>query len=115
MRFHCSMLAVLPILLFTLACAPATEQPPPAVEEPAATMPSEAADRAAIEATMDALEAAYANGDIDEMLATYTDDVVYMPANQPASRGQAEFRAASEPFNASNLKMTTDEAMVHGD
>jgi uncharacterized protein (TIGR02246 family) len=75
------ILAVGAVIAFT-ACAPAT---PPAVDT--------AADEAALkEATRTWLEA-YNAGDVQKIVALYTEDAVLMPPHAPAANGHAAIRA----------------------
>ena len=94
-----------------LACGPDAEAPAP----DAAPMPTAADDRAAIDALMDRLEAAYANTDIDQLMDVYTDDLVYMGAGAPLIQGAADFRAANDPVGAYDLEMHNEEVVVTGD
>lgn len=99
---------LLSLTMATYACAPA-ESPAP---DPA---PTREDDRAAIDALMDGLEAAYANGDIELLMSVYTEDLIYMGAASPAVRGAADFRVANDPVGAYNLVMQNDEVQLSGD
>ena len=85
--------------------SPSAPDPLPTVED----------DRAAIDALMDGLEAAFVNGDIEQLMSVYTEDLIYMGASSPAVRGAADFRVANDPVGAYNLVMQNDEVKVSGD
>lgn len=56
------------------------------------TSPAAAADEAAIRAGADAWNAAYNVGDVDKIVALYTDDAVLMPPDAAAASGTAAIR-----------------------
>ena len=66
------------------ACAPST---PPGQASATAT-----ADEAAIRAAADAWNTAYNAGDVDKIVALYTEDAVMMPPDAPAASGPAAIR-----------------------
>ncbi len=71
-------------LVLLAACAPSA----PSGQTPSAA----AADEAAIRAGADAWNAAYNVGDVDKIVALYTDDAVMMPPDAPAASGPAAIR-----------------------
>ena len=110
-RMHSIVLA-LSLSISTLGCG-AGETPAPASES--LSSPTAEENRAAIDALMDRLEAAYAATDIDLLMDVYTDDLVYMGADTPAIKGAADFRAENDPVGAYDLVMDNEEVVVTGD
>jgi ketosteroid isomerase-like protein len=75
-----------PILLGIAALAGCAPSAPPG--QASAT----AADETAIRAGGDAWNTAYNGGDVDKIVALYTDDAVLMPPDAPAASGSAAIR-----------------------
>ena len=75
-------LAVVAVLFTLAACAPAA---PPVVDT--------AADEATFKAGTAAWLTAYNAGDVESIIAMYTEDAVVMPPNAPATRGPVALRA----------------------
>lgn len=96
------------------ACSPPADQP-----EVAAQAPDVSADLAAIEALLENVQQADMNGDIDGLLASYTDDIVSMPPDRPTIVGKAALRSYYEEAYAQlsieALAMTPEETHVAGD
>ncbi len=95
------------LLLFPLvaaACAPAAD-----VE----------ADRAAIEAVREAEEAAAVAGSVDDFMALFADDAVFLQPNGPQAAGADAMREVMEGFmEASKIEFNrydTEEVLVSGD
>ena len=97
------------------ACAPAAEEPEPAVEE----TPTTEANVEAINAVREQEGAAIEAGDIEGFLALTTADVVWMPPNQPLVMGQEALRswtkAFVDQFGVQIHSYTSDEVVVAGD
>jgi len=77
-----------------------------------------AADLAAIDALRQEHVAAVNAGDLEAMLATMTDDVVYLPPGQPAVLGTEALRSAVQPYYEQfeiHLSMNAEETVVAGD
>jgi uncharacterized protein (TIGR02246 family) len=107
MRFKLSLF----ILLSITACAPAAEE---AVEEATTTE----ADVEAITQLPAKYAAAENAGDLDGMMAVYTDDAVRMPPNAPALIGQESIRSwtqANLDQNTYQLDNPPEEVQVSGD
>ncbi len=102
---------LLALTISALGCT-AAESPPAPEAEPTPTVED---DRAAIDALMDGLAAAFANGSIEELMSVYTDDVIYMGAGGPAIHGAADMRAANDPVSPYAFTMHNDEVVVTGD
>ena len=76
------------LLSFSLAITAGCAQPAPTSQAPATT----AADEAAIRAGTVRWTDAYNAGEVDKIVALYTDDAVVMPPNAPALNGRAAIR-----------------------
>ena len=77
-----------------------------------------AADLAAIDALRLEHVAAVNAGDLEAMLATMTDDVVYLPPGQPAALGTEALRSAVQPYYEQfevHLSMNAEETVAAGD
>jgi len=99
----------------TLAgCAPAAEQPDVVQDAPDA-----AADLAAIETLLEQVRQADMSGDVEGLLACYTDDVVSMPPDLPAMVGKDALRTyyqeAFSQLSIEALEMTAEETHLAGD
>lgn len=107
MKARSVLLAVLSLALVSLACQPPTAEVGQLSE----------ADKAAIQAVVDDLVQAELAGDWEAMYATFTEDVVAMPSNQPALEGLAAYREWVEPqdFSVSELTATVAEIDGRGD
>lgn len=81
---------VLALTLALSACAPSAEETGD-VEQDSVSATSAGA-RAAVEQLITDFDAATAAGDVDALMATYTDDPVALPPGAPAARGRAEVR-----------------------
>lgn len=79
-----------------VACAPAGQGEPP--ETPAEDPQPVEDDIQAIATVADAFVAAAIAGDVDTMVATYTDDASLMPPEMPAAEGSDAIRAWFEAF-----------------
>jgi uncharacterized protein (TIGR02246 family) len=75
------------ILLISLALAAVA-----GCGQPAASPQALAADEATIRAATVSWTDAYNAGDVDKILALYTEDAVVMPANSPALKGRAAIK-----------------------
>ena len=91
------------------ACAPVGEQPGSAVEETDTTE----ADVEAINSVREALVAADNDSDLDALIAVFTDDVVFMLADEPTLTGKEALR--SWYFVGPGYEMSSDEVVVAGD
>jgi ketosteroid isomerase-like protein len=92
------------VALVVLAAVPVSA----ALQEPAA----------AIAEANAALSAALAAGDLDSIVAGYTEDAMFMAPNAPAAKGHDAIREAFAGFlamGAGSLQLTTDELEVFGD
>ncbi len=83
-RVFVSLGVALVFALILLTCAPQTQ---PVVEEAAGTEADVAAIRALVEQWIAAIE----TGDVDGVLALYTDDAVRLPPDGPAFSGKEAF------------------------
>ncbi len=83
-RVFVSLGVALVFALILLTCAPQTQ---PVVEEAASTE----ADVAAIRALAEQWIAAFETGDVEGLVALYTDDAVRLPADGPSYSGTAAF------------------------
>jgi uncharacterized protein (TIGR02246 family) len=96
------------------ACAPAADSP-----EVETQVVDVSADLAEIDALIEAVTQADMRGDIDGLLASYTDDVVSMPPDLPAIAGKEALRAyyeeAYSQLSIEALEMTSEETRVSGD
>ncbi len=91
------------------ACAPVGEQPGSAVEETDTTE----ADVEAINSVREAWVTADNNSDLDGVMAVFTDDVVFMLADEPTLTGKEALR--SWYFVGPGYEMSSDEVVVAGD
>ena len=96
------------------SCAPPADQP-----EAASSGPDETADLDAIRALMEQVKHADMSGDIESLLAHYTDDVVSMPPDLPVLVGKDALRAyyerAFSQLSIEALEMTPEETHLAGD
>ncbi len=84
MRLSIRMLLIPLVLAFAASCGqPAATSPPPA---------STAADEATIRAGTVLWTDAYNAGEIDKIVALYTEDAVVMPTNVPSLKGRAAIK-----------------------
>ncbi len=107
MRSHLSLL----LLLFIAACAPALEE---LVEEASTTE----ADVEAINQLPATFAAALNAGDLDGIMAGFTDDAVRMPPNAPAIIGKESIRSLMQTNleqNTYQLDNPPEEVQVSGD
>jgi uncharacterized protein (TIGR02246 family) len=76
------------------------------------------ADVDAIAHAIEAFEAAFARGDVEEMMTVYSDDLVYMPDGRETDFGRTTTRMGLQQLFArysGRLRVTTDEITVSGD
>ncbi len=102
------------VVLLTACAAPPTEPSPAAVDED----PADGADVAAIEQLLRDWNLAVNAGDVDSLVASFTNDAIRMSANMPAQVGREAIRAALEArFNANKLEVANvaEEIRVTGD
>ena len=96
------------------ACSPRAEQ-----ADLAAGRPDETADLDAIHALIEEVKQADMSGDVEGLLACYTDDVVSMLPDLPAMVGKDALRAyyqeAFSQLSIESLEMTAAETHVAGD
>ena len=114
MRAHIAAPAVSCILTLAIACAPASEQEEPAIEEAVSTE----ADVAAIHAVMDRWAEGLTNQDTDAMLSLFTTGTVFMPPDQPAITGKEAVRGWFDALFAGGTveySIQADEVKVAGD
>jgi len=113
-RVFLSLGIALVFALLLVTCAPQTQ---PVVKEAASTE----ADVEAIRALCSQWETAVEAGDIDSLLALYTDDAVRLPPGGPSYSGKAAFeeyyRSIFETFSAEGVWPVegTEEIIVAGD
>ncbi|UCC49881.1 MAG: DUF4440 domain-containing protein [Gemmatimonadota bacterium] len=107
MKARSVLLAALSLALVSLSCQP------PAAEM--AQLSDE--DKAAIQNLLDELVQAELASDWEAVFAMYTENVVAMPANQPALEGLAAVREwfESQSFTVSDLAVTVGEIDGRGD
>jgi len=108
------ILAVAVGVALLTACSPQADQP-----DADSTVPDEMADLDAIHALMEQVTQADMSGDVEGLLASYTDDVVSMPPDLPVMVGKDALRAYYQEvfsqLSIENLEMTADETHVAGD
>jgi len=96
------------------ACSPQAEQ-----ADVVAEGPDETADLDAIHALLEQVAQADMSGDVEGLIAHYTDDVVSMPPDLPAMAGKDALRAyyqeAFSQLSIEALEMTPEETHVAGD
>jgi len=114
-EFRALIVAVtLGAVLALAACAPAAEQ-----SEVTQDAPDASADLAAISALLEEVKQADMSGDVEGLLACYSDDVVSMPPDLPAIVGKDALRAyyeeAFSQLSIESLEMTAAETHVAGD
>jgi len=106
------ILTVCIILVLAAACSS------PSSSEPAVQDTSEA-DAAAIRAVVATEVEGVASGDAETFMAAYSDDVIVMSPNAPATVGKAAARAWAEEFFAlgtmDQFEHVKDELVVAGD
>ena len=113
MRFQASA-ALLLSFLIAASCAPPAEEPEPEAEEAVTTE----ADVEAINAVREQEIAAFTAGDIDGLLALFTDDGVVMPPNAPVAVGKEAVRSWLQDLYEQNSVQgtyTSSEVAVVGD
>lgn len=114
-----SFVAVMASLLLVALSLPACAPQGPTPEEQAAEADEQTqADRQSIDSTRADFVADFNAGDIDAVMAYYTDDAVVLSPDAPAAQGQDAIRALfEEQFAAGtpNLSLTSDGVEVHGD
>ena len=94
MRFRLSALVLLSLAATLVACAPAAEQPAPAMEE----IDTTEADVEAINSVREREGAAAIAGDAESFVALITDDAVFMPPNEPPVTGKEAIRSWLQDF-----------------
>ena len=109
------LLATWPLL--AVACGPAPE---PVMEEASseAAASTEEADVAAIRASAEEFDRTNNTEDLEGLMATYADDAVRMPPNEPAWVGKAAIRAgfqADFEENDVQVENQVEEVQVSGD
>ncbi|MDA2931058.1 DUF4440 domain-containing protein [Acidobacteria bacterium AH-259-O06] len=90
------------------ACAPAAEEP---VEQTTTTE----ADAEAIKKLHQEAVAAFNAGDLDALMAFWTDDPVYMPAGVPAVHGKEKIRDFYTEFKAQANVLSSEEVVIAGE
>lgn len=99
MRAHVAGAVLTGFLAATIACAPAADEGEPAAGDVVSTeADTEEADMAAIDALRGSFAAALSAGDVDGMMANYTEDALQMPPNEAALTGKDAIRARHQAF-----------------
>lgn len=99
--------------LCLVACAPADRTTPADTAEATATDTADAAgpDRAAVAALVEDFDAAVNAADVDALMATFAENPVSMPPNQPAVAGREAVRAFWSGFLEQG-EVTADNVLV---
>ena len=116
MKYQHGVIALL-LLALMVACGPAAEDAETAKEvtAEASTLITSEVDRAGIDAAVEKLQTAFSQGDIEMLVSSYTNDVVYMGADSPMGRGGEAMRADNEPLSAYDDNLVNDEVVATGD
>jgi uncharacterized protein (TIGR02246 family) len=118
MRVHAAGAVLTLFLAATIACAPAADEGEPAAGDVVSTDAGTEGDMEAIDALRSSFAAAMSAGDVDGVMATYADDAVQMPPNQPELRGKDAIRARHQEFMDLYelvLENPAEEIVVKGD
>ena len=81
------------------------------------TAPGQAsgADADAIRETLATLERGFREADLEVVMSVYTDDVFYSAPSSAPVIGKEALRASTNTDSPSNISLTIEEAMAHGD
>ena len=109
------------LVIIVGACAPAVEQPGPALEGPDTTE----ADIEAVTELVQKLHEQWTAGDVDAAMANFADDAVAMPSNEPVVVGKEAIRlrrarhiSTTGPWRSNNnieYTSTVEDVQVSGD
>lgn len=113
MRFHPFVAIALVVAVGTLGCQPAAEEPAPEAE----AAPTTEADAEAIEQAHQEAISAFNAGDVDALMAFWTDEPVYMPPDVPALQGKEAIREFYGQLLAGMEidSLSSEEVVVAGD
>lgn len=98
------------LLIAAFACAPAEQEPAEPAAEPAAAE----ADVEAIAALRQASQDAHNAGDLEALMETYADDVVYMPPGEPVYEGiEAVREQERQELEGFDIDLALESAETH--